>query len=141
MGENAGQNNADSGQPKDTWQDVGREFEQLGGSIAQAFRSAWNDEENRRRAKEMQIGLESMIKEIGDAIRDTAESPKGQQIRDEAIRAADTLVNAGEQTAQEVRPHLVSALKQVNSELHKLVQRIEGRSASDEKAGGTDPSI
>jgi len=114
-------------QSRDTWQDIGKEFEQLGGSIAQALRSAWSDENNRRRAHEMQAGLEVMIREVGDAIRDTANTPQGQQLRQDAVRAADTLVNAGEEAAHELRPHLLTALKQVNETLQNLVSRMEQR--------------
>lgn len=138
MNETSKPDDQSSGQPKDAWQDVGREFEQLGSSIARAIRSAWNDAENRRRAKEMQTGLEAMIKEVGEAIRDTAQSPQGQQIRDGVIRAADTLVDVGEQTAQEIQPHLISALKQVNDELQKLVMRMENQAKSADESGDSN---
>jgi hypothetical protein len=109
----------------EAWQEVGRQFQQLGESLAQAVRTAWNDEENRRRVQEMQGGLEAMVEDVGKAIRDTAKSPEGQQFQANAKRTADQLVSTGEQTIQEIRPHIVNALTQLNQELQKLVNHME----------------
>lgn len=114
------------GQPE-AWDEVGRQFQALGASLAQAVRTAWNDEDNRRRVQEMQSGLESMVREVGDAINDTASSPEGQKFQENAKRATEDLVNAGEKTVQEVRPHLMNALEQLNSELTKLVDRMSNK--------------
>ncbi len=109
----------------EAWQEVGKQFQVLGESIAIAFRTAWQSEENRRRAKEMQTGLEAMITEIGQAIKDSSASPEAQKARGEVDRAAESIRAASEQTVQEVRPHLVAALRQVNDELQKLIGRLE----------------
>jgi ElaB/YqjD/DUF883 family membrane-anchored ribosome-binding protein len=113
--------------PDNGWQDVGQQFQQLGDSLAQAFRAAWEDAENQRRLQEMRTGLESMVREVGKAIDDTAKSPQGQHLREEAERTMDKVRNASEQTVQEVRPQLITALQQLNAELQKLVDRIENR--------------
>jgi len=123
----AGENEQKS---QDAWEDVGHQFQALGASLAQAVRSAWNDEENRRRVQEMQSGLEAMVREVGDAISDTANSPQGQNLQQDAKRAAENLVDAGEKTVQEVRPHLMRALEQLNGELQKLVDRMNKGSGS-----------
>lgn len=109
---------------QDAWDEVGRQFQALGASLAQALRTAWSDEENRRRVQEMQSGLESMVREVGDAINDTASSPEGQKLQQDAKRAAEDLVDAGEKTVQEVRPHLMRALEQLNDEMTRLVDRL-----------------
>lgn len=106
---------------EDSWREVGKQFEVLGKGIAQALRSATNTEQ----AKEMKTGLEAMVQDIGKAIRDAAESPEGQKVRAETNRTVETLRNAGEQTVREVRPQVINALKQLNEELQKLVNKIE----------------
>jgi hypothetical protein len=106
---------------EDSWREVGKQFETLGQGIAQAFRSAGSTEQ----AKEMKTGLEAMVQDIGRAIRDAAESPEGQKVRAETNRTVESLRTAGEQTVREVRPQVISALKQLNDELMKLVNRIE----------------
>ncbi len=114
--------------PDNSWQDVGQQFKELGDSLAQAFRTAWEDEENKRRLQEMRTGLESMVREVGKAIDDTAHSPQGQHLREEAERTMEKVRNASEQTVQEVRPQLITALQQLNIELQKLVSRMEKHS-------------
>ena len=108
-----------------SWQEVGRQFQTLGESLAAAMRSAWEREENRKRLEEMQNGLESMVDEVGKAIKDTTNSPQAQQVKEEAQKAAGSFSNAFEQSAQEVRPQLLSALRQVNVELQKLIDRLK----------------
>ncbi len=111
-----------------SWQEVGRQFEVLGQSLAQAMRTAWENEETQRRVQEMRTGLQSMAQEIGKAVDDTANSPQGQKIRQDAERAAGSLRSATEQTVQEVRPQLINALQQLNVELQKLINRMERKS-------------
>ncbi len=116
--------NAGKTQAEESWQDVGKQFQELGESLAEAFRTAWENEENQRRLQEMRTGLEAMIREVGQAIDDTASSPQGQKIRAEAGRTVEALRSAGEQTVQEVRPQLINALEQLNTELQKLIERM-----------------
>ncbi len=111
--------------PSDVWQEVGRQFQILGETLAAAFRTSWNDEENRKRMQSMQGSLENVVREIDLGLQNAAQSPEAQRARDEAKRAAESLRQAGEQTVQEVRPHLLTALKQANDELQKMVKRME----------------
>jgi len=109
----------------EAWEEVGKQFQALGESLAAAFRAAWHNEENRQRVQEMQSGLEAMVNEVGKAIKESAATPQVQQMRTEAEKAAASLRVAGEQTAQEVRPHLLSALRQANAELQKMISHME----------------
>jgi gas vesicle protein len=109
----------------DAWREVGKQFEALGNSLANAFRTAWQDEHTRRHMHEMQTGLETMVNEIGDAIKETSESPEGHKARVEAERAAQSLRAAGQKTWQEAKPQLVTALRQLNAELQKTITRLE----------------
>jgi DNA anti-recombination protein RmuC len=54
-------------------------------------------------------------------------TPQGQQIRQDAKHAAESLRTATEQTVQEVRPQLISALEQLNNEMQKLINRMNER--------------
>jgi len=111
--------------PTDAWHDVGKQFEALGQSLATAFRAAWESEENRQRARTMQAGLESLVNQVGQAIQETAASPEVHKARTEAEKAAESFRAAGQRTWQESRPHLVSALRQVNDELQKMIGQLE----------------
>ena len=110
---------------QETWREVGRQFQALGDSLANAFRAAWEDEANRQKIEEMRSGVESMVKDVGQALHEYTESPQGQQVKSDVKRAAQDLRSAGETTMSEARPHLVSALKQVNLELQRMIDRMD----------------
>ena len=109
----------------EAWREVGRQFQALGESLAEAFRTAWESEENRRHVENMQEGLEAMIEQVGQALKEADASPEAQKIRGEAEKATESLRAAGEQTWQEVRPHLLSALDQINAQLQKMIGRLK----------------
>jgi hypothetical protein len=109
----------------EAWCEVGRQFQVLGESLAAAFRAAWEDEENRQHLQGMQAGLEAMIEQVGQAVKEASASPEGQRVREGAERAVDSARVAGKQAWQEARPHLISALRQASDELQKMVSRLE----------------
>lgn len=116
------QNNQKEG---NEWEDVGRQFQLLGESLATAFRTAWDSEENQQRMNEFRSGVESMVQEVDRAIKEKADSPQGQRVRAEAERAVESVQKAGEKTAQEAKPHLVTALHSLNDALQKWIERME----------------
>jgi hypothetical protein len=109
----------------EAWCEVGRQFQALGESLAEAFRTAWEDEGNRQHLREMQAGLEKMVDEIGQAIKEAGESPEGQKAREEAKKAAESAKAAGAKTWQDARPHVLFALRSVNAELQKIISQME----------------
>ena len=130
-----------------SWQEVGKQFQALGESLAQTVRTAWTNEETQRRVQEMRSGLESMVQEVGQAIDDSMNTPQGQKIREGAVRTAESVRTASEQTVQEARPHIIHALEQLNAELQKLINRMEqprtppSESGAQEEQTGGDPQI
>ena len=117
---------------REAWRQVGGQFQALGESLAQAFRTTWESEENRQHLQDMQSGLEAMVGEVGQAIKDVSASPEGQKVRQEAEKAVTSARAAGEQAWQEAQPHLLSALRQVNAELQKMVGRLEEQQPTSE---------
>jgi hypothetical protein len=124
--ENFNQNDEGQTPPgSQSWEDVGRQFQTLGESIAAAFRSAWGKEETRQSFQKMQTGLEGMVTEIHQAIQETFDADDVGQLKTDVRKTVDDIAGQGKQTFQEVRPHLVGALQQVNQELQKLIDRME----------------
>ncbi len=119
----------------EAWREVGEQFKVLGKTLADAFRVSWQSEENRRRFQELRTGLETMVKEITKAINESMTSPQAQEARSQAARTAETVRTAGEQSAQEIRVELLAALRQINEELRKCVNRMESS-----KPSGPPPS-
>jgi len=117
------------------WEDVGRAFRDLGGAIAEVFRTGWNREETRQNIQKMQEGLEGMVNEIRQAIHDTTDPGSVNEFKEDLRTTVDNLADKGKETVHEVRPHLVNAMKQVNQELQKLIDRMEQQQDSDRPEG------
>jgi hypothetical protein len=111
-----------------SWQEVGRQFETLGATLAQALRSTWSRVESNADAQQVKASLETLLRDVGKAVEDAAATPDAQKLKEEAKRTAESLRIAGEQSVQEARPQIISALKQVNDELNKLIQKVENKS-------------
>lgn len=114
-------------QTGEAWEEVGRQFQSLGESIAAAFRASAHTAENRQRLEEIRGGLEAMVKDVGQAIKEVSATPEAQQVKHEAGQTAEKLRTAGEETIQDVRPRLVIALRQLNDELQRMIERMEGK--------------
>jgi len=117
---------------EEAWREVGLQFQALGESLAEAFRTAWESEETREHVQNMRGGLEAMVDKVDRALKEAAASPQGEKLRQEAEKAAETLRAAGEQTWQEAQPHLLSALNQINAELQKMIDRLKGEETTSE---------
>ena len=124
------ENEQQAGSSSQSWEDVGRQFQNLGETLAAALRTSLHNEDTRRQFQKMQYGLEGMIAEIRQAISDTVENADVDQVKQDARKAAETLADHGRQTYQEVRPHLMDALQQVNHELQNLIDRMQNREAN-----------
>ena len=126
---------------EDTWREIGRQFQVLGESLAAAFRTAWESEENREHLEDMKTGLEAMVNQVDQALQDASASPEMQRARAEVEKAAESARAAGKQALREARPHLRSALRQVSDELQRMAQYLEQEElfsevAADESAPG-----
>jgi ElaB/YqjD/DUF883 family membrane-anchored ribosome-binding protein len=121
---------------QDTWEEVGKQFQQLGESLAAVFQNTWNDEKNRKWMQEMKSGLQSAVENVRVAIHEASASSEGQELRGEVKRTAEKLRDAGEQTAQELRPHVLSALRKVSEELQKFADHMEKESEGDDPTQG-----
>lgn len=123
---------SNSSTSSETWENIGHQFKEIGESLATAFRTAWHNDENRQRMQKMQAGLESMANEVSKAINEGVNTSEMEYVRNEAKKAAQFFHSTGEQAFHEVRPHLLSALRQVNEELHKLICQMEQDESIDE---------
>jgi len=117
---------------EEAWRQVGQQFQALGESLAETFRTAWESEETRRHVQNMQGGLEAMVNKVDQALKEAIASPEGEKLRMKAEETAESLQAAGEQTWQEVSPHLLSALNQINAELQKMIGRLKGKGVTSE---------
>jgi len=112
---------------KAAWEEVGKQFEALGKSIAGAFGAAWQDPNNRTELEKIKASIKQMADDVENAVSQAASSEKGQQIKTDVEKAAQSLAESARETYDEVKPQVTSALKQVGDELTKLVNKFEGK--------------
>jgi len=117
----------------DVWREVGTQFEALGKSLGQAFRSTWESEETQRQLESIREGLEKAAQQIDQGVKKATASPEAQKLRGEAEKAAESLQVASEKAWQDAQPHLLSALTQFNAELQKMIERLQQQ---EERAEG-----
>jgi hypothetical protein len=111
----------------DAWQEVGKQFQRLGESLAAAFQTSMKDEATRQNMKDLQDGLESAVQGIRGTVQKGVNELESRKFGEQARQAADSLINAGEQTVDEMRPHLLSALQQLNRELDRLIENMHSK--------------
>lgn len=114
----------------EAWREVGRQFAALGETLAAAFRAAWGNEDTRRHVKEMQEGVETMVDEVSQAIKQTAASPEGQQVRQQVEKVTASARDAGDRAFQEAQPHLLAALRDIDAELQKMISHMSPEAPS-----------
>lgn len=112
---------------QESWREVGDQFKALGDSLSRAFRTAWESEENRQHLESIKSGLKAMVDQVGQALEEAGTSPEGQKVRREAEKAAESARVAGGKALEEARPHVLSAVRQINAELAKWIRGMEGR--------------
>jgi gas vesicle protein len=109
----------------DSWKEVGKQFAALGKSVGEAIQALWSNEQTQKQVAEVKTGLETMVHEVNTAVGKVSSTPEAQKIKAEAVKAASSAKAAGEQTVQEVRPQLLSALRTLNDEMQRLIDRLE----------------
>jgi len=137
MEEEQYQNTEDKNQTStnDAWKQIGDQMKTLGVSLAGVFRLAWEKEENQQRLQGLQQGLESMVKDVSGAIKESLDSSEAKQARQQAEKVMESVRNASEQTAHEVRPHVVTALRQLTKELQNIIEKMEPSTPKSEEEG------
>jgi hypothetical protein len=116
----------------DAWQEVGKQFQRLGESLATAFQTTANDETTRQNMRDLQDGLENAVQGIRGAVQKGIGALEEQGFNEKARQTADSLIEAGEQTVEEVRPHLLSALQQLNHELESLIHNMQSKPSGED---------
>lgn len=109
----------------EAWQEVGQQFRTLGESLAAAFRTTWQREETRQHLKGMQSGLEAMVEQIGQVVKEATESGEARKVQVEVEKLAQSARSAGQEVAEEVQPQLLAGLRKMKTELDQMISRLE----------------
>jgi ElaB/YqjD/DUF883 family membrane-anchored ribosome-binding protein len=105
-----------------SWQDVIAEFEALGKTLGDVLRSSWQRQGDEAGVGRLRETLESLIQDANRAIDGT---PEAQLARGRLVHLTDSIRAAAEQAGDELRPELVSMLRQANTELRRITRLDE----------------
>jgi chaperonin cofactor prefoldin len=142
MSDQQNSNTSTTSQPplSQAWEDLGKQFQTLGESIADTFRTAWTNEDNRQHVQNMRGGLEAMITEIDKVIKETTVTPNAQRVKDELGKTAKVMQSTGEQTVEEFRPQVAKTLRQFSDQLEKLINTMEIKQPPETSTNNQPPT-
>jgi hypothetical protein len=103
-----------------SWQDVGAELEALGKTLGDVLRGAWQRQDAEAGLGGLRDALDSMIQEVNRAVEGT---PEAQDARAQLVQVTERIRAAAERASDELRPELLSMLRQANAELRRLMTR------------------
>lgn len=107
------------------WEEVGAKFADLGETLGKAMQSSIDDPRTQEVLLKIKDGLNQAADEIEDAIRTAKDDPKVQQFTDEATEAFNNLGEIGEETVEQVKPHVIKALKSFTDAVSSLFDDSE----------------
>lgn len=108
-----------------SWEEVGTKFTAFGESLGEALSSTWNDPKTQEVLEQIKTGLQQAADEIEDAIQTAKEDPGVKQFSEDATQAFNDLGEKGEEVVQNVRPHVMKALKSFSEALNQLIGDME----------------
>ncbi|HEV7665064.1 MAG TPA: hypothetical protein VGQ62_16150 [Chloroflexota bacterium] len=103
-----------------TWDDVAREVQNLGKSVGDAFRAAWERQPNYDRVQQLEASLQGLMADVTHAIELGIATPEAEQAREQVTRLTETIRVAAERSTSELRPELLRLLREANAELRRL---------------------
>ncbi len=104
-----------------TWQDVAREFQTLGKTLGEAFRAAWQrPPDDAGQLSHLQEALQGIVDEVNGALDRGASSPEAEEARAQLTRLTESIRQAADRAGDQLRPELLSLLRQANAELRRL---------------------
>ena len=100
-----------------SWQDVGAELGALGKTFGDGLRTAWQRSESDPMVRDMRDSVEAAI---GDLDKATSSNAETREAREQLTRLVESIRSAMSQASDEMRPELVTLLRQANRELRRL---------------------
>jgi hypothetical protein len=100
-----------------SWQDVASELGALGRTFGDVLRTAWQRSDSDPMVQTLRESVESAIGDLNGAAEGSAET---RQARDQLVKLVESIRGAMDKASEEVRPELVTLLRQANKELRKI---------------------
>ena len=114
-------------QPKatDAWNEVGKQFQTLGKSLAAALNATIQDEKVQQDLSQMQAALDATAVQIKQKAQEVSDAAKSKEVEEETKKLGEQAQTAGQDLVKGVQPQLVGALKKMQVGLDKTINDLE----------------
>ena len=116
---------------KSNQNELNEEFRKLGIHLMDSIRSIWDRPEREKLQKEVEEGLDTFTNTMKEEVQKFRQSPTGQQLKFE-IEDLNQRIKSGE-AEQLARQEVINALRKVNQELEKVIQKWDINSEQGNK--------
>lgn len=100
-----------------SWQDVAAEFAALTSTVGDVLRNAWQRQDDDPGVVRLRESLQGMIGNLNRAVEGT---PEAAEARDQLVNLTEAIRATAERASEELRPELVTMLRQANAELRRV---------------------
>ncbi len=119
---------------EDVWKQVGQQFQALSESLASAFKTTFDSEENRQLIENLQAGLSNAAAEVAKATKKAMDSEEAQKVQSKMGKAAQSAAGAGQQAVKDMQPHILTAFQKIKTELDRAINHLEQEPSVSEVA-------
>ncbi len=109
------------------WEAIAADFQTLGQNIAVAIKKTWNEEDAQKEMSTLRAGLQNAATQVANAVEEAIQSPTATNAKMEVKKAAGEVREFGEKAYTDSKPHLLTALKSLETGLQSLIQNLEDR--------------
>ena len=109
-------------------ENLAEEFHNLGKNLTDALRAAWDAPERKKLQQEIESGLNDLGTTLKQEVSTLRDSPTGQRFKSDVEDLKDR-IRTGD-VESKVRGELVSALRMINNELQKVIERVSPANTS-----------
>jgi hypothetical protein len=107
------------------WREVAEALNALGESIAHATTAAIDNEENRRRLRELSDGLAALSRRVVETVETAVTTPEAREVGPAAVQAAETVGDVGTQVARQVPPHVLNVIQATNEKFRQAAEQFK----------------
>jgi len=112
--------------------DLGQELRHLGKQLGQTATAAWGSETSRTVRSQIGDALNEMVQQLDAAAKKISSHEETQKLRQQAERVVDSVRES--EIREEIQEGLLTGLKELNTQLEKVVKKLDQQESEEEPA-------
>ena len=119
--------NTNSGPGQDASSELIKELREMGQQLEAAFRAAIESDRAKQLQKDIVGGVRELSGQVQSAVKSLQKDPRVQQVEERGRKAVEQARES--KVVQDIQETIISGLTQLNTQLRKVVDRIETEAA------------